>query len=1538
MKKQRKKMIGVYFLVFILNATTLPVHQVRGVNSPELPGKGYNIYWIGGWTLGPDFRTIYPDTVRNILFIGAHGGVNIVDNSVVDSLSLLSSITTKWTVEEIFYQSSRNLLFIADSAGGLEIWNVSDPRNPFKEGSCKTLGFANGLFVSGDYAYVSCDGGWIVVVDVSDPSNPEEIAYLNVSGSAKCLTLSGNYLYVSDYGYYLRIYDVSNPANIFQVGTCDIDNAVEIYIKDSLAYVAERWNGLSILNISNPVSPTKIGSCAISGRAVSVFALGNYAYVAYNTDLEGGFEIIDVSDPSNPYKVGYWKKYYSYILDMYVSDGLLAYVSDQSFELLRIIDVSSPECVEEIGRYDSFGDTRDVVVDGDYAYIADGYPGVRVLDISKPTNPIEVGFCDTPGFARGLFISDGYIYVADDIGGLRILDRRNPVKPVEIGGFSPPGSSKAVFVQDTFAYLAMGDSGLCIVNVGNPSAPFLVGRYDTPGFANNVYVAGYYAYVADKDSGLRVVDVSDATNPYEVSFFKNSCPVYSVYIDSNYSYIANGDNGLRILDISNPENPFEVGYYDSLDGVKDVCLSGHYASIINTYTVKFVDVSDPAHCKGLGVEQSSSFNAKKVYYSGDYAYISAGGKGMRIIFVGDPHEPHQVGSFSDPPSGIITDMAVKGNYVYLLKGKKLLVIDITNPLTSQRVGSYDLSDFAKGLIVVGDYAYVADYTRGLRILDISSPENPYEVGYYDTPGYTWDVFYSDSLVYLADGSGGFEIVDVTNPASPTLVSRLNSPPYKARGIYMHDGMAYIADYDESNGGLEIIDVSDPQNPMIMGYYSMRSLFNLVVLDGYAYVTNGFNIYVIDVHDASNPSLYSSYSIGTPSLSLYNGCLLLGKGYTGFRVFSLSHPGRLSSVGFWEYNLSSPRVENYNGYFYVSNGSNGFHILKFQDSTIASPENLLANGSNPSPLTLDTVFTITWNNPEDISGIWRAFIKIGSPPEANFDTTATYIANPSEINLIDTVTGFKPLYLWLQDCYGNVDYKTAGRVDLRRIGGVNVRQISGTEFNQEDTIHITLEIIDSSEFLDGKVYFRKYGTTAFNNTEFNLIDQTDTSWIVDATLPDSPIRGFEYYCMVELCSGRGEVLGLSDSPLKITITGTATINTGKCNYRMISFPCIVENSSVLEENLGHYDKSRWRAFYWENGQYSEYPEVPSPTEGHALWLITSGKEQITATIKSFFGDGDYFAIPLDPGWNQIGNPFSFCVDLYDCMVRKGDSTFPISSQDWVESRLVRYERPFYTSTRFLNPYEGYWIKNKTSTTVYFLVPPREIWRKHGIYKEDLGAYGRIWIDTDRDNVWGIDSSASDKIDKHDYSSCPPLPVKSPSLYFVCDGEKLDYDIKKGRPNVWTLKLDDNSGTVNLFWSADKFPEDAKLYLLDKTTGILVDMKEDTTLALTGNRELAIFLDSLPTLYYGIPSIHILSNPAYKVVNLIVHLSSSSSAVVEVYDLKGALVFQKKMKVVGIGVKNEVVMEVDFSPNSSGIYFYRVKQKGKYIGNGKVVVIR
>ncbi|NBP89481.1 MAG: hypothetical protein EBU59_13490, partial [Planctomycetia bacterium] len=163
-------------------------------------------------------------------------------------------------------------------------------------GSAGMSGFARDVVVSldGKYAYVAAQAGGLQIFDVSDPSSPSPVGSLvtdNLSTPANLavgvtLAADSNYVFVAASGNGLLTVDVSNasaPQQIESFATSgDADSSI-LSSDGNFLYVTSS-NGLQVANITDIGNQTNAGSLAVpSSQGLSLATNGELVYIATGT-------------------------------------------------------------------------------------------------------------------------------------------------------------------------------------------------------------------------------------------------------------------------------------------------------------------------------------------------------------------------------------------------------------------------------------------------------------------------------------------------------------------------------------------------------------------------------------------------------------------------------------------------------------------------------------------------------------------------------------------------------------------------------------------------------------------------------------------------------------------------------------------------------------------------------------------------------------------------------------------------------------------------------------------------------------------------------------------------------------------------------------------------------------------------------------------------------------------------------------------------------------------------------------------------------
>ncbi len=401
---------------------------------------------------------------------------------------------------------------------GVRTVDVSDPANPFELDFLAT-GIIFDVEVDGDILYAS-DGRGVRVFDVSDPSNVEQAAIVGGGHFGDLyydIDVVDTHLYMADSIEGTRIFDLPTPTTLDEIGVIDARGySYDIKVIGDLAYVANGSRGLRIIDLSDLSSLEEIGFLETNWATYGIDVDQSRAYMA---DGAAGLRIVDVANPLAPAQLGLHASadwFYDVVglgdLAIAANGNLgtaIVDVSDPTFPFLRSrLDDNSPCGASLESAY-----VAGIDVVGNLVFAAEDQCGLRIIDISDPDNPVTVGQLDTPGNATDVVVDGDFAYLADN-PGLRIIDISNPTLPVLRSVLFGVGGNDIAFAEG-YAYVAAWAEGVYVVDVSDPEHPVQVGAFDTGFAARGLYASGSRVYVTDGMDGLYVIG-NDAV-PSDVS-------------------------------------------------------------------------------------------------------------------------------------------------------------------------------------------------------------------------------------------------------------------------------------------------------------------------------------------------------------------------------------------------------------------------------------------------------------------------------------------------------------------------------------------------------------------------------------------------------------------------------------------------------------------------------------------------------------------------------------------------------------------------------------------------------------------------------------------------------------------------------------------------------------------------------------------------------------------------------------------------------------------------------------------------------------
>ncbi len=555
--------------------------QIASFSNPSAPVR------IASVIVSDVVEALVRTSIGGNQYIVASGGSKMwiinVQNPTTPSLVSTVDVAPGTTCEGI--ATSGTYAYIAAGAAGLKIYSIATPATPTLVASIDSLGYAESVVISAPYAFIASNTSDFVgrsfIIDISTPAAPVyKSTMLGYGGYHQYMGVRSGYAYICDYNGGLQVINVANvtnPVNVVSIPSGP--RSASIVFDGNYAYVAVGDSGMKIYNVVNPAAPAFVSRIATTGRAAFVsygaITIGGtptgHIFIS-NRNPAPGISAINVSNPSAPTTSAFLGSLASATgsaFSPFYSNGKV-YVAYGTAGL-RIIDVTNAAQPVLLSTLALGGESRGVVVSGNYAYVAAMDSGVHVIDVTNTGSPVRLRTINSSR-SRGIAINGNYVYVATRDSGLVVLNITNPGNPTwltNVRGIDVENVAAAGNVVGTSFY-----SSIRFYDVTNPANPVAKGstptlRIGDEGFA----IAGNYAYVPDGDS-LKIFNIANLLTPTLVSKIRTGGYGYMAAVAGNYCYVASEATGVRAINISNPLVPVEDGYYDGVPQSRGIAANG----------------------------------------------------------------------------------------------------------------------------------------------------------------------------------------------------------------------------------------------------------------------------------------------------------------------------------------------------------------------------------------------------------------------------------------------------------------------------------------------------------------------------------------------------------------------------------------------------------------------------------------------------------------------------------------------------------------------------------------------------------------------------------------------------------------------------------------------------------------------------------------------------------------------------------------------------------------------------------------------------
>lgn len=341
-------------------------------------------------------------------------------------------------------------------------------------------------------------------------------------------------------------------------------------------------------DISTPASPRQIMSFEVAGNGYAGLMRNSALLIASGS---AGFQIY--SDPRYYCRQRGFLPVGSYgafsPLDLNIQGQRCALVGQfmdgRGGGCFVLYDISDPDHPSEISRLPIVGVGRNVVLSGDYAYVADESAGLSIIDLRDPSSPRLARSVPVPGSAQGVVVYGDRAYLTDGSSQLRAIDISDPDNAVLLADSVRLGdkSSMDITLDGSWAYTAAGGSfaGLQCVDLSSPGD----GAVGISTIVSSVAVSGAYAYAASTTAGsvgLTITNVSDPLKASRLSIAPYS-GIYSgkLVVSGGYAYVAAWGSGVQRFYAGDKANPVYL-FTASTASIYDVDVSGSIMAVATT--------------------------------------------------------------------------------------------------------------------------------------------------------------------------------------------------------------------------------------------------------------------------------------------------------------------------------------------------------------------------------------------------------------------------------------------------------------------------------------------------------------------------------------------------------------------------------------------------------------------------------------------------------------------------------------------------------------------------------------------------------------------------------------------------------------------------------------------------------------------------------------------------------------------------------------------------------------------------------------------
>ena len=496
-----------------------------------------------------------------------------------------------------------------------------------------------------------------------------------------------------------------------------------------------------------------------------------------------------------------------------------------------------------------------------------------------------------PGLPTDIEIRGDIAYLTVT-SGLLAVDVSEPGSPELLDFHGLPGYTEGLAVEEDRVFVANGESGIFVFDSSDPSDLQILSHTEMAGYAWDVTIRGSTLFTSNGALGMAIYNLTSNDSLELISATNLPGDARKTEVEGTRGYVAGFDGGLILLNITDLENPVQMDRYTiSGEDFNDVGLMDDYAIVTSNYEgrVHVIDASAPDELTLISTIETPGYSVA-LDIVGELAFIADHHKGFRIYNLSNPAEPQLVTNYYTEKYAL--GIEVENDYAHVIHTSGARVFNVTNTSQPEPVGDYSEFGSATYKVAVWDnYLLTHGGQRGFWVIDIAIPSAPLPLSFTATgDDGNGGVFVSDGLAFIADGKAGLLIYDLADPADPQFAGSLDTWG-NTMDVIVREGIAYVAD---DHGGLLLVDVTNHSHPQLAGSVGVTgNSVGLALSPPYVFVASGQGgLHIVDVSDVTAPSEVGSVSFGNNDINdvaVFEDYAFVAAGEAGLKVVDVSQP-------------------------------------------------------------------------------------------------------------------------------------------------------------------------------------------------------------------------------------------------------------------------------------------------------------------------------------------------------------------------------------------------------------------------------------------------------------------------------------------------------------------------------------------------------------------------------------------------------------------------------------------------------------------------